>query len=69
MQQVHHLSLFSCRELGKNAQSKVAITTSSTKESVFTLFGRCPCGQQCLYVARGVVDNTIRATHITPVIR
>merc|ERR1712213_15664 len=30
---------------------------------------KCPCGQQCLYVARGVVDNTIRATHITPVIR
>merc|ERR1719474_1185556 len=30
---------------------------------------KCPCGQQCLYVARGGVDNTIRATHITPVIR
>jgi len=30
---------------------------------------KCPCGQQCLYVARGVEDNVIRASHITPVIR
>ena len=30
---------------------------------------RCPCGQQCLYVARGVEENVILASHITPVIR
>merc|ERR1712130_158664 len=30
---------------------------------------KCPCGQQCLYVARGVEDNVILASHITPVIR
>merc|ERR1712203_59181 len=31
---------------------------------------KCPCGQQCLYVARGVAEeNVILASHITPVIR
>merc|ERR1712037_601061 len=30
---------------------------------------KCPCGQQCLYVARGVEDNVILASHVTPVIR